>query len=309
MVCKINTIRQSPNPDFWTVSGRILCWTWLILELWIISYSSAYLWPRSQDKIIWRQTLAPLKVAVKFPSSLLNLPFAAQQWQHLFWTGAPGQHLTITNPKSPPTQTYRPGRHHTEPPPPSDNLRESLLHNPGLGKKCKLLILEATIIHQVGNKKLPPKIYISMKAEKVANSLLFVSSPGLSMGHVLWITVLSRILHLASCILLLLFVLGCENHYCKQFKNTCWKIVNALVIQCHFQAPWEFRFAQLIRIWPFPWFFFILRSSQDEISPVGVAVFPSQIRQRAMAALCRDNFHPSPQHGRPRGLDRHPVHS
>lgn len=26
------------------------------------------------------------------------------------------------------------------------------------------------------------------------------------------------------------------------------KIVNALVIQCHLEAPWEFRFAQLIRI-------------------------------------------------------------
>lgn len=99
--------------------------------------------------------------------------------------GPPGQYLTITNPKSPPTQTYSPRRHRTEPPPSSDNLRESLLHHLRLGEKCKLLILETTITHQVGNKKLPPKIYVSMEAEKVANSILFVSSPGLSMGHVL----------------------------------------------------------------------------------------------------------------------------
>lgn len=162
------------------------------------------------DKIIWRQILAPLKLAVKSPSVHLihllqdsngSICFEQECWTS--WSISDHNKPKIsTNTDIQPTQA-------PEPPPSSDNLRESLLHHLRLGEKCKLLILETTITHQVGNKNLPPKIYISMKAEKVANSILFVSSPGLSMGHVLWITALSRILHLASCILLLLFVLGC----------------------------------------------------------------------------------------------------
>lgn len=50
-----------------------------------------------------------------------------------------------------------------------------------------------------------------MKAEKFANSIMFVryKAPRLSMGYVLSIVELNWVFYVASCIFILLFVLGC----------------------------------------------------------------------------------------------------
>lgn len=133
------------------------------------------------DKEICREILARLNLAVKFPP--VHLIYLLQDsngsicFEQECWASC--SISDQNNSKSP----FRACRYHRTP----SFLRqpEGIAAPSETGGKVQPIDPDITITHGVSNKQLPPEISVSMEAEKVANSAVFVSSPGLSVGHVL----------------------------------------------------------------------------------------------------------------------------